>query len=59
MKTSELIKKLQEAIVQYGDIDACFRDTTKGARHIKNVSRVPVYDRKTLLETYSVLMFDI
>jgi len=27
MKTSELIKKLQEAIVQYGDIDVILNET--------------------------------
>ena len=41
MKTSQLIEKLQKAMAQYGDIDVCFRDTTKGARSINNVS--PAY----------------
>lgn len=61
MKTSKLIKKLQEAMIQYGDIDVCFRDTTKGARNVGNVSPAYTWKAEQMLvgEADSVLMLDI
>jgi hypothetical protein len=61
MKTSELIKQLQKAMAEHGDIDVCFRDTTKGARNVGNVSTAYPWKAGQMLvdEADSVLMLDI
>jgi len=48
-------------MIQYGDIDVCFRDTTKGFRNVGNVSPAYTWKAEHILvdEADSVLILDI